>query len=178
MGNERKKVIVDEIQYWRAHQLLPKEYCDFLLALYTEGEGTVNNEWKGAPQKLTSNFFQVFLLLLLLPISFLVIYFTELSIPMQLSILIILLAFSYWSILRYKEKNSINIHIAMIVFLLILFLVTVYATKELIGLNWLLQSMILFHCVLWGFIGVKRKLYYLTASGIIGCIIWSIYIFF
>ncbi|MYL33442.1 hypothetical protein GLW08_09080 [Pontibacillus yanchengensis] len=176
MGNERKKVIIDEIQYWRTHQLLPKEYCDFLLALYTEGEGADNS--KGANRKLTSNFIQVFLLLLLLPISFLVIYFTELSIPMQLSVLIILLTFSYWSIIRNKEKNSLNIHIAMIVFLLILFLVTVYATKELIGSFLLLQIMILFHCVLWSYIGIKRKLYYLTASGIIGCIIWAIYIFF
>jgi hypothetical protein len=37
MTNEKKKIIIQEIYYWKNSRLLPETYCDFLLALYTEG---------------------------------------------------------------------------------------------------------------------------------------------
>ncbi len=36
--DEEKQIIVNEINKWREGRLLPSEYCDFLLNLYSEGE--------------------------------------------------------------------------------------------------------------------------------------------
>ena len=38
MKENRIETIVNEIHYWKEHRLLPGEYCDFLLALYTQGQ--------------------------------------------------------------------------------------------------------------------------------------------
>ncbi|BAU27273.1 hypothetical protein DFP93_11335 [Aneurinibacillus soli] len=38
MNEQKKKIIIGEIEYWRRTHLLPGKYCDFLLNLYTEGE--------------------------------------------------------------------------------------------------------------------------------------------
>lgn len=39
METEKRKIIVQEIDYWRYNRLLPEQYCDFLQNLYQEGEG-------------------------------------------------------------------------------------------------------------------------------------------
>ncbi len=44
MDQQRKATIIHEIKYWKDNHLLPPHYCDFLLALYTEGTGDVNDE--------------------------------------------------------------------------------------------------------------------------------------
>lgn len=36
MDQEKRKIIVKEIEHWRSSRLLPEQYCDFLLNLYTE----------------------------------------------------------------------------------------------------------------------------------------------
>ncbi|NLY81097.1 MAG: hypothetical protein GX072_14775, partial [Lysinibacillus sp.] len=38
MENPRKKIILNEILFWKQNKLLPEHYCDFLLSLYSEGE--------------------------------------------------------------------------------------------------------------------------------------------
>ena len=35
----RKQIIINEIIYWKKNRMLPEHYCDFLLALYTKGNG-------------------------------------------------------------------------------------------------------------------------------------------
>ncbi|WP_139490490.1 hypothetical protein [Brevibacillus dissolubilis] len=44
MDDQRRKVIVSEIQNWRKNHLLPEHYCIFLLNLYTEGESPAPEE--------------------------------------------------------------------------------------------------------------------------------------
>ncbi len=41
MDDQRKKVIISEIENWRKNHLLPEHYCIFLLKLYTAGEHQV-----------------------------------------------------------------------------------------------------------------------------------------
>jgi hypothetical protein len=38
MEEIRKKIIVNEIIYWKQNKLLPEQYCNYLLTLYTEGD--------------------------------------------------------------------------------------------------------------------------------------------
>lgn len=42
MDQKRKQVLILEINSWKQNNLLPGHYCDFLLALYTEGQQNVN----------------------------------------------------------------------------------------------------------------------------------------
>ena len=73
MRDERTKTIVREIKYWKQYRLLPDEYCDFLLALYTQGETEKEQPNKDVHHPLF--YLWMCLSLLLLPLSFLVIYF-------------------------------------------------------------------------------------------------------
>jgi hypothetical protein len=38
MDQDKRAVIIREIQYWKRSKLLPEQYCDFLLNLYSSGE--------------------------------------------------------------------------------------------------------------------------------------------
>lgn len=42
--NQKTKLIVNEIKHWRKNKLLPEQYCDFLLALYLQGEEDAHHE--------------------------------------------------------------------------------------------------------------------------------------
>ena len=44
MDPEHKLIIVTEINKWKENNLLSGQYCDFLLALYTEGENYPNSK--------------------------------------------------------------------------------------------------------------------------------------
>jgi hypothetical protein len=39
MDQDRRAIIIKEIQYWKRSKLLPEHYCDFLLNLYNSGQG-------------------------------------------------------------------------------------------------------------------------------------------
>lgn len=38
MNQQRKRIIISEIKYWKHNKLLPAHYCDFLITLYAQGE--------------------------------------------------------------------------------------------------------------------------------------------
>ena len=38
MNQQRKRMIISEIKYWKQNKLLPEHYCDFLITLYAQGE--------------------------------------------------------------------------------------------------------------------------------------------
>ncbi|SNS59250.1 hypothetical protein SAMN05444672_101192 [Bacillus sp. OK838] len=38
MDEMRKKIIIQEINSWKESRMLPEQYCDYLLALYCQGE--------------------------------------------------------------------------------------------------------------------------------------------
>ncbi|MBB6454302.1 membrane-associated HD superfamily phosphohydrolase [Salirhabdus euzebyi] len=176
MNQERKKVILDEIQYWKSNRLLPKEYCDFLLALYTQGEGVKTN----AKQKsfLSNNIFlllDILLLLILLPVSFLIIYFTEINIGLQMAIIFLFLLISITHFYFFNKKNSIYSQLALIVTLLILFLVTVFVSQRYVLIDFVVYATVSLNCMLWILIGMLKKYYYLVAGGLIGLLMLTFF---
>ena len=44
MQNPRKKIILNEILFWKQNKLLPEQYCDFLMTLYSEGNEIESEE--------------------------------------------------------------------------------------------------------------------------------------
>ena len=51
MNESRKQIIINEIIYWKKNRMLPEHYCDFLLALYTKGNGLQDQSSKIAFKK-------------------------------------------------------------------------------------------------------------------------------
>ena len=53
MSNPKKQIIMNEIAFWKQSKLLPEQYCDFLMTLYSEGnhEQEVIGKAKNAVRK-------------------------------------------------------------------------------------------------------------------------------
>jgi hypothetical protein len=124
---DRTAIIVKEIKYWKEHRLLPEKYCDYLLALYTNGqdlydEAKVSNARDRWSPVITIHFI---LLLFMIPFSFLVVYFTEFHSLLQLVILIVFLVYSIWVYVYYRKNGYEYVPVALIVTLLLLLLLTI-----------------------------------------------------
>lgn len=169
MADERIATIVKEIKYWKQHQLLPEVYCDFLLALYTNGDVE-----KGVMTKRTnwniSIVIQLVLLLLLIPFSFLVIYFTQFHTILQLCILLLFIIYASWVFIRLKRSSDPLLHIPLVVLLVLLLFTTIYLS-ELFSFNDKLKlSIVVGNFFVWLFISFKSRIKYLLLISIIGLI--------
>ncbi|RDY72015.1 hypothetical protein DXT76_04800 [Halobacillus trueperi] len=175
MKHERTKTIVDEIRYWKQNHLLPDEYCNFLLALYTQGEGQVNEESAKGAQ---SPAFYMFMAMnaFLLPLSFLVIYFTEMGIIMQ-TVVLSSFVIGVWIHIRWLQYiKSDWLFIPLLNGALILLLLTVYLNQNMIGLGLSFYITLTLNFTLWIYLGWLWKLKTLFYSGVIGFIFLIIYI--
>src|SRR5699024_12207133 len=123
MPNERSKIIIREIHYWKEHNLLPEVYCDFLLALYTQGERKVQ---KISPLLI----FNTILLLPLIPISLVVIYHTEIHPILQIGILTLFLTFSIWSYKNFKNQQYFFSYLALVIVLILILLLSLRSEEH------------------------------------------------
>ncbi|WP_099158530.1 hypothetical protein [Virgibacillus ndiopensis] len=177
MAEERIATIVKEINYWKQHKLLPDMYCDYLLALYTNGTGVSENDALVEKRKIKiSLIIQIILQFLLVPFSFLVIYFTEFHPIMQLSILFLFVGSSYWQYRSFKLADNILFHLSLIIFLLLILLTSVFISQVLTSVQWLTAMIILLHFIGWVAWSKQKRLLYLRVIGIIGIIFTSFYI--
>ena len=176
MTNEKNKIIIQEIYYWKNSRLLPETYCDFLLALYTKG----NQEKEEFPlQTIKKNQgFRTFhgliygLLLLLLLATLLVIYLTELSYVLQMSIVGFFLVTSISVTAYFIRKRvffQVPLSLSFIQLLLIsLSLVDYFANGD----RFWTGAIIVFNCLLWIVMGRMTRVLYLVISGVVGLTIF------
>lgn len=181
MEEERIATIVNEIEYWKEHKLLPDQQCDFLLALYTKGESNTkalskSNQYTGKEPKWIKAM-QIILLLLLLPFSFLVLYFTEFHIYLQLGILALFFSYAIWSFLYFKQRAAIYFHLSIVISLFLLMLFTICFSKVLFHQSSAVNLIIMFNFVIWLFVGRYYKLQYLIITSILGLIFVVVYLF-
>ncbi|WHY95984.1 hypothetical protein [Peribacillus simplex] len=54
MDEMRKKIIIQEINSWKESRMLPEQYCNYLLALYCQGELPPSKSIKTKSKKTTS----------------------------------------------------------------------------------------------------------------------------
>jgi hypothetical protein len=172
MNEKRREIIIKEIEYWKRSRLLPEQYCDYLLALYTEG--TAYQDQHRSSKNNRSHLFRlsvISVICLLIPITVLVIYFTELSFVLQTVIFFIFLTICFGGMFLFARERKL-IHIPLISGALILFLASVqlsdfyfYNEKEMSGF------VIFCNCLLWMFIGIRLKFFYFAISGAVGLIL-------
>ena len=177
MKDERTKTIVDEIRYWKQNRLLPTEYCDFLLALYTQGEiqdrhkNQDNNRSHGYALYLWIAFSS-----LLLPLSFLVIYFTEMGIIMQTGLLSSFVVIEWIHVKWLKYKESDWLLIPLIVGILVFLLASISLAQHFYGPGWSLYITFALNCTLWIAVGRLWRVQVIFYSGVLGVILLIIYI--
>ncbi|PKR79016.1 hypothetical protein CEY16_04505 [Halalkalibacillus sediminis] len=169
MENEKNQIIIKEINHWKESKLLPPEYCDFLLALYTYGDQPEDNNQVGKSRWGRILFIlDMILLLLLLPITFFVVLSMEANLIVEASIFIASLLLVAVHLYFYRKNNTVYVHLPIILFFLIFLIANISIVQQLFDQGWLLNLTIVFHCVIWVIVGYISKLYYLIASGIIG----------
>lgn len=168
----RKKIIIDEINYWKKHNLLPEEHCNFLLALYTQGAEQ--------PNKSTNKLHPIFtiLLILLTPLSLIVIYFTELPFLLQVVLILTFIAFSLWNYINFKNYDYHFTFIALITVLILVLMLSVFTVNFLFNASYILILIILGNFIYWYILGKRLKLRLLTNISIIALVFAFIYIIY
>lgn len=183
MSIERKKVILNEIAFWKHNKLLPEHYCDFLTALYAQGEGEESegiNEGVLAKEAKRSKFklitaISVIGLITLALLGSLVFITTAIIIPILLSGVAIL-AFTYISIKQFDKISILSPLLLVFSALLLLGITFKVWEAYFITEPTILIIMIAVNCILWLLSGLRLKLIYFTISGIVGMILILLYI--
>lgn len=176
LNSSRKEVIIKEILYWKEHKMLPDHYCDYLLALYSEGE--LENTKGNRKSKVSMNKFSLFLVLisLFLVVSLFVIYFTELAFVLQTMILTSFVVFLLiLGIYYFKKEFWYYIFFIGAAFLFLL--LSVHIVEQLFSNNSkAIYTTLFFNCVAWLITGWRLKLLFFIISGGIGILLLIAYI--
>ncbi|OQP05829.1 hypothetical protein B1690_12065 [Geobacillus sp. 46C-IIa] len=160
MNRRRRETIIREIEYWKRSRLLPEQYCDFLLALYTEGDGRPRS--RPRPGLLAGG------LCLLLPATALAIYFTELSFVLQTLLLSLFLAACLLLVWRWREERQL-LHFPLIGSAWLLLVETVAASSHYFpGQTGALTVTVLANCAVWLAIGRLFRLRYFFLAAVVG----------
>lgn len=166
LADERISTIVKEIKYWKEHKLLPEVHCDFLLALYTQGE----DDSIATPKKSKQNFFLYFwliLLVIMVPFSFLVVYFTQFNFILQLSIQVLFIGYAFWLVRYVRKESHPYVHIPIIVMLALILIFTDFISNHLHFNQYLNIFAFILNFSGWYILGSKFRYRYLLISSII-----------
>lgn len=184
-NNPRKKIIINEILFWKQNKLLPEHYCDFLMTLYTEGEDFhFENDvsYKKsliAKEKRVKFIYSFFLLLTVVFLLISLMITVKLVWIISLFIGFVAILFMISSYLFTKRNIILSTILQIGAALLILGLsvkvsVTFFPNNEI-----LLYILLIANCLMWIISGVKLKLIYFTLSGSLGLVaIFSYMMFF
>lgn len=163
MDEIRKKIIINEIKSWKQSKMLPEQYCDYLLALYTEGnQPTEQGKSKSKLGKYN------LLPLILIPVFVFLLYFTELSFDLQIGLSGIILLFGA-TLTVYFFKKGMGFQISLVISALFLLLCSVEMIVHFYpNGNFILYVVLIGNCLLWLYAGKKLKLMYFLLSGYVG----------
>lgn len=177
MSLQRKQIIMNEISFWKKNKLLPEHYCDFLLALYAQGENNGDEQTENASkavlakkQKTKVILYTIVGLLTAILLASLFVATTVIFIPIIL-VAIAILSFLYIAIKLVKNK-SVMAPLLFVFSALLLLALSFKVWDIYFGDNPLLLIGLIFgNCLLWLFSGLLMKLVYFSISGILGILL-------
>jgi hypothetical protein len=177
MSLQRKQIIMNEISFWKKNKLLPEHYCDFLLALYAQGENNGDEQTENASkavlakkQKTKVILYTIVGLLTAILLASLFVSSTAIFIPIIL-VAIAILSFLYIAIKLVKNK-SVMAPLLFVFSALLLLALSFKVWDIYFGDNPLLLIGLIFgNCLLWLFSGLLMKLIYFSISGILGILL-------
>lgn len=174
MSNQRTKIIINEIHYWKEHSLLPDVYCDFLLALYTEGEmNTLDKQihMEHSERFHVSSFVQLIMTTMTLILSVVVAYNNEIGSFLQFILLIGLLLLCFWMYILLKNRLHIFTQIALMILLIMVLNISIYLIQHFLNSLWTLNVTVLLNFVVWLIIGYRQSERYLRLIGVLGLVL-------
>lgn len=175
MDDHRRKIITNEIKYWKQNRLLPEHYCDFLLNLYTEGSSEAPSTLGKRQSRMKA--LVSFILIGLLSLSVFLFYFTELSLFLQTA-LITFFGISTLSLALYLFKKSFFDLIPLLASALLILIISVQAVEIILpNQPASLYIVTALNCLLWIAAGMKWTMVSFKLSGIIGLVVLVIAIF-
>lgn len=171
MNETRKKIILNELKYWKKTKMLPEKYCDYLIALYSEGDGQEKKHQLPQPATLLFAFIGLIFVAVVI-----VNYFTELGGTLQIAFYLFCMLLLI-GIIFFNQNNG-NLRTATLLALaFILVLATVSMWKKLApGNSFILYLGLIVNCLLWLFAGVKMRMLYFTLAGSFGILVVFFYI--
>ncbi|WP_159883869.1 hypothetical protein [Paenibacillus puerhi] len=135
--DEKKKLLIREIEHWRRSRLLPEQYCDFLLNIYLDaGQDKADIDTKSTILGLSSasirnSNWKIWMLLLLVAggLSFAALNFNAFELPLQMGISFFILSALYiWGGSK-REKEPMAAQILLGMASLFLLFIGVYLMK-------------------------------------------------
>ena len=174
MTNPRKKIILNEILFWKQNKLLPEHYCDFLATLYAEGAdleelNPVHHKQAILPSEKRKLVFLIVGICIAM-IALLFMYFTITSLMLILTVIIGIAALTlFFTAFRVARRNDLLAPIFHLLAAVLLFSMTIRIyTTYFNGDNIALFCLIATNCGVWLWSGIKMKLFYFTVSGVLG----------
>ncbi|WP_231584099.1 hypothetical protein [Domibacillus indicus] len=166
MKQEKKEIIIQEILLWKENHMLPPHYCDYLLALYTQGEEFTESGRRAKTRHayITS----AVLALLLIPAAVCILYFTELSFLLQTVILTTFVGSLLLLAIYFSRKKVLAPLLFLGAAVLLLLLSLELNTQVMNGNSYTMYGLLSLNCLLWIYTGWKLRLLYFTISGITG----------
>jgi|SRR5690625_1638423 len=179
MDKNRKKIIINEIRYWKDHNLLPEKYSNFLLALYTEGDtdeddnDTIEKNKEPIPYYLL--WYVVNTLILFVPLTF---FTLQNAIFLEITIGIVSILIAFLLHLMYKRHAKLSPSYSILMLAMLTFLITISIADEYISNQWIIYSWTLLNGVAWLVLGRIRRYTSLQISGIAIFVIICVVIIF
>ncbi|MGG2199335.1 MULTISPECIES: hypothetical protein [Paenibacillus] len=119
--DEKKKMLIREIEHWRRSRLLPEQYCDFLLNIYLDSDAAKPDTGSGflglSSSQIRNSNWKIWMLNLIIAaaLSFSALNFNAFELPMQMGVALAVLTACYvWGGLkRAKEPMAAQILLGM-----------------------------------------------------------------
>lgn len=177
MPNPRKKIILNEILFWKQNKLLPDQYCDFLMTLYSEGnemeleEEISHKKAVKAKEKRNKNLL-LFLISIITVLLVLALFMTTQFVWLVILFVGIIALILMISAFTFAKKHELIAPVLQIAAALLIFVLSVKISTEYFVDNFIvLLSLLLANCVMWLLTGLKLKQMYFTLSGSLGLVI-------
>ncbi|MFA9558762.1 hypothetical protein ACERII_15750 [Evansella sp. AB-rgal1] len=173
--DNKKKMIIKEIEYWKQNRLLPEVYCNFLLSLYTQGEQQKQTKTKFQFLSLHT-ILNIMLVATLIALSFVGIYFTQFSLLMQITLSLIFFCVSLFFAIYFHRRGKYIAHIYVVATTFLSFLFVLQITEKFFSnQSKILGAAVALLCAVWIVIGLRWKYRYLTIGGIFGLLIYLLF---
>lgn len=175
MSNPKKKIIMNEIAFWKQNKMLPDHYCDFLMTLYSEGNN--DQQIEGNTKEAIRNVEKRKKLSMSIPFPILSAVLITLLFTIQYEWVVIaitgIFAVSFLvGAFYFAHKNKLLATMLQLATALLLLGVTVkICVTYFSGNNEMLYGLLLANCIIWLLSGIFMKIIYFTISGAVGLIV-------
>jgi len=168
--DDKRKIIISEIEQWRKSKLLPEQYCDFLLNIYmVDGSPKPSSGLLGiTPAAIKNSNWKIWMLIVavLAAVSLTALNFTAFELPMQIGVSLLFLFVCYTVGSLQNKKEPVRAQILFGVASLFLLFIGVYMFRlHQIHESVLVVGYVVLCSLVWLLTGLLARLLLFQLSG-------------